>query len=204
MLYQDWDITLCGSKVRITPFTAEDAEPYGRLMFGEHYERFAVLAEKEAFSITGLESILNHTAKDEHHALRPPDSNAFIGWITLQKNDEGKPDIGISIIPAYQNRGLGPEAIRMFANRLFNVYGLEKVYVRISEGNLQSQRAFAKVGAVLDRTIPNPAFVALTEKLPNDAPEKRNIPKLNYYHIPLQIGFPTEVGDEKLALCAAD
>jgi hypothetical protein len=31
-------------------------------MFGERYERFAALAGKEAFSLTGIEAILAHTA----------------------------------------------------------------------------------------------------------------------------------------------
>ena len=187
MLYQDWDITLIGSKLRITPFTADDAEPYGRLMFGERYERFAALAGKEAFSLTGIEAILAHTANDEHHALRPPDGDTFIGWITLQKDEEGRPDIGISLIPPYQNRGFGLEAIRLFANRLHSVYGLEKVYVRISEGNPQSQKAFAKVGAVLNNLAPNSAFVELAEKLPDGVID---IPNLGYYYIPLPITSP--------------
>lgn len=189
MLYQDWDLLLTSPTVRITPFDAADAESYGRIICGDMYERFAELARKESFSLTGIEAILNHTESDEHHALRLPDSDAFIGWITLQKDEEGKPDIGISVAPAFQNRGIGPEAVKLFANHLYETYGLERIYVRISALNQQSQRAFAKVGAVLDKTAPDSRLKAIADRLPDDDPEKANVPDMRCYHIDLPIDY---------------
>ena len=59
------------------------------------------------------------------------------------------------MIPEEQNKGYGPETVMLFANRLFEDYGLGQVYARISEKNLQSQRAIAKLHAVFDKAIPD-------------------------------------------------
>ena len=188
MLYQEWDILLSSPIIRITPFDAADDEAFGRIICGEMYERFLELARKNHFSLTGIEAILNHTESDEHHALRLPDNDAFIGWIGLLRDEEGRPDIEISIAPAFQNRGIGPEAVKLFANHLHEMYGLERIYAHIPVLNQQCQRAFAKVGAVLDKTVPDFLFKALADKLPAGDPEKANIPDVYCYHIDLPIG----------------
>lgn len=40
MQYQDWDIVLKGTRIRITPMQIDDEEEYGHLMFGKSYARF--------------------------------------------------------------------------------------------------------------------------------------------------------------------
>lgn len=35
MLYQDWNIVISGTHIRITPMRKQDEEAYGRLMLGE-------------------------------------------------------------------------------------------------------------------------------------------------------------------------
>lgn len=150
-------------------------------MFGAMYDRFTEVLGHAPDS--GIDKVLSHESKDEIHALRLPDDDAFIGWIVLQRDEEERPDIGIHLIPEQQNRGLGPEAIRLFANHLHDEYGLDRVYARVHESNLQSQRAMEKAGAVLDKEAPNPIIVAMQEKLPE---EQRSDPgKLRYYHIDL-------------------
>ena len=69
----------------------------------------------------------------------------------------------------HQNRGIGPEAVILFANRLNSDYGLDRVYVRISALNLQCQKAFLKVGAVLDKAEPDYRMKKILEALPEDA-----------------------------------
>ena len=64
-------------------------------------------------SPTGMEKILSHKG-DETHAIRLTDQEDFIGWITLQKNIDGQPDVGISLIADQQNKGYGPEAVMLF------------------------------------------------------------------------------------------
>lgn len=162
---------------------------YSRLLFGKAYDRFE---RTLGLMPANLTSTLNHTSSDEMHAIRPLDDEQFFGWITLQKNEEGLPDIGISLIEEQRNKGFGPEAVMLFANRLHDVYGLKEVSVRLSDKNLQSQRAFAKVGAVFDKSLPDERFAALI-KVYEDTngsfhlPDGTDMPMLYHYHIPLPI-----------------
>ena len=184
MIYQDWDLELEGEHIRIAPLTEADREPYGRLVLGELYSVIRELGQEPA---TGMNEALNRTAKEEIHAIRPLTGEAFIGWIALQRNEEGLPDIGISLVPEEQNRGFGPEAVQLYGNYLFREYGLQRLSVRISAGNKQSQNAFGKVGAVFEKEIIDPRYASLHAEGP-ELPDYGDMMKLRYYHIPLPIG----------------
>lgn len=134
---------------------------------------------------TGIDDILSHKEKMETHALRLIDSDTFIGWITLQRDHEQRPDIGISITADYQNEGYGPEAVTLFVNRLWEVYGLKRIYVRIFQSNLQSQRAFSKLGAILDSVAPYRDMEELFRQFPDDACVEA--PLVHFYHMDLPI-----------------
>ena len=183
MLYKDFDIVLIGAHIRITPMLPSDEEPYARLIFGPMYDGFTERLGHPPE--TGLPKILVHEASDETHAIRPLDSDRFIGWITLQSDEEDRPDIGISLVAQYRNKGYGPEAIKLYANYLHQTYGLDTVYLRVHETNHQSQRAMVKLGAILDKTIPDPKEVAILEKLK----DKLSYPPMNvhYYHLDLPL-----------------
>ena len=189
MLFRDWDVTMLGKRVRITPMRMEDEPAYGRLLLGELYDR-AVAVHGEA--TTGIESILNHTESTETHAIRPVHDDSFIGWIVLQKDLEGKPDIGISLIQECRNQGIGPEAITVFANRLHSEYGIERVYARISELNIQSQKAFSKIGAVLDKREPDYRMKKIVDALPEEEQKKEKNNDLLFFHLDLPIGTSHE------------
>jgi len=160
-LYKDNDLVLTSPRIRITPLHPSDTEPYTRLMFGDIYDLYVETTGKAPSS--GLEK--NHG--DEIHALRLPDDDAFIGWISLQKDEEGRPDIGIHLIPEQQNKGLGPEAIRLFVNYLNRTHGLKTIYIHVHKTNFQSQKAMSKLGAVKDGEEPDSTMTALIEKLPD-------------------------------------
>ncbi len=185
MLYQDWDITLTGKRIRITPMEKRDEEAYAHLLFGPMYDTYYKLTNK--LPLTYIDETLEHNAADEMHAIRPVDDDRFIGRIVLQKDHYGRPDIDISLIPGYQNQGICPEAVALFVNRLHAEYGMQTIGVRITEDDLQSQKAFAKVGAVLDQIEPHYVFVEMSRWRPDDDPEKHNIPNLCLYHIPLPV-----------------
>ena len=68
MFYEDWDILLTGTRVRITPIEKRDKEAYGRLMFGKLYDHFVEVLNDGA--ITEIEKTLEHRADDETHAVR--------------------------------------------------------------------------------------------------------------------------------------
>ena len=180
MLYKDWDVIIYGTRIRITPMTMEDEPEFGRLMLGDLYDR---MVEDLGSVATGINGIINHTEKEETHAIRLLDDESFIGWITLQRDPEGRPDIGISLLEKYRNQGIGPDTVRLFANRLYKEYGIERVFIRISELNLQSQRAFAKLGAVLDKREPDYRMKRIVDQLPEEQYEKVN--DLLFYHIKL-------------------
>jgi len=180
MLYKDWDVILTGERIRITPMRMEDEPAYGRLLLGDLYDKTVGML---GTATTGIEEILNHTESAETHAIRLINDDSFIGWITLQKDPEGKPDIGISLVQEHQNQGIGPEAIALFVNRLNSTYRMDRVYVRITEHNIQSQKAFAKLGAVLDKREPDYRMKKIADKLPGEQP----IHELFSYHIDLPI-----------------
>ena len=184
MLYQDWDLELFGRNIRITSLTKADEDVYGRLMLGNLYDELLAMGGKLP---ARLRETLGHTSEDEVHAIRPLLDERMIGWIALQKNCEGQPDIGISLVEDQQNQGRGPEAVRLFCNHLFETYGLRSVFVRISAKNLQSQYAFAKVGAVYVREEMDPRYASLLEKHP-DVVLIGDPVRIRFYRIPLPIG----------------
>ncbi len=191
MMYQDWDLNLNGDRVRITPLSEKDEEAYGRLMLG--YDFYDAFEQRNGFRFnTGLHKTLSHQADDEEHAIRLANDDRFIGWITLQKNHDGQPDIGISLIPECRNHGYGPEAVKLFANYLYQTYGLEQVSVRIEKTNTQSQRAFVKLGAVFEREAVLDLLADL-KKEPAFASIQFNEPIVYYYHIPLPV---TEINSD--------
>ena len=149
MLYNDYDITLIGSHIRITPMTPDDAEPYARLIFGGSYDFYITKFGKPPE--TDLLRVLEHKANQELHAIRPIDSDRFLGWICLQ-HDEDRPDIGIHLIPEAQNKGYGPEAIMLYAAYVHSFYSLSRLYIHTTEKNKHCQRMIDKIGGVFDRT----------------------------------------------------
>ncbi len=141
-------------------------------------------------------AIIDHTGQDETHALRLVGDDALIGWITLQKDMEGRPDIGISLVKEHQNHGIGPEAVTLFANRLHSVYGLDRVHVRISALNPQCQKAFLKIGAVLDKAEPDYRLKKILDAFPEDARPNDPPPDMLFFHINLPINFkPGELNE---------
>ena len=179
MLYKDFDLTLASDRIRITPLLSSDTEPYTRLMFGEIYDLYAAATGKAPSS--GLEK----ENSDEIHALRLPDNDTFIGWVTLQRDEEGRPDIGVHLVPERQNQGLGPEAVRLFVNHLHKTYGLEKVFLQIHESNLQSQKAMGKLGVVKDGEAPDPVMTTLRIQLSDYDWKKPGL--VYYYHLDLPV-----------------
>ena len=156
----------------ITDLRPEDEAPHTRLMLGDDfYERF--LRE------TGKAPNLSHTAEEEMYAIRLNDS--YIGWVVLQKDEQGRLDVGIKLMKEYHGREYGPEALRAFCNWVYEKYGVGCLYARIEESNVQSQKAFAKIGAVLDERKLDYRFLKVAKEL------AREIPELLYYHIDLPI-----------------
>ena len=130
------NVLITTPRLTITELRPDDEIPHTRLMLGDKfYEHF--LRE------TGKAPDLPHT--EEMYAIRIND--AYIGWVVLQKDEQGRPDVGIKIMSTYHGRGYGPEALKevrvfvregglrllfSFASGLDTVFIIHKPYVTIS------------------------------------------------------------------------
>ncbi len=166
MIFQDRDLELKGENILINAFTDKDRESYSRILLGPLYDSLTQLTGEEKSS-SGFMAVICRTAENETHAIRLLPDHRIIGWITLQKNKSGEPDIGISLLPEQQNKGYGPEAIRLYGNYLHEKYGLMQLIARTSSVNFQCRHALVKTGAILEKEIPDERLVALMEQHPD-------------------------------------
>ena len=188
MLFSDWNLVLNGEHIRITPIVMDDVENYTKLMLGT-----TEISGEPILLTNHVKSYVAGEADDELHAIRLKDAQEMIGWITMQHDPKGRPDIGISLAKEYQNLGYGSEAFMLFCNRLHDDYGLTRIYIRIHDSNYQSLAASRKLGAVLDKSVPDEDlrkfFEELYEKFYSDEPKeeymKGKVPNILYFHIDL-------------------
>ena len=98
--------------------------------------------------------MLNYTEKNETHAIRLKDGPEMIGWINLQRGTEEEPGVGIKLFREYRNHGYGSEAVKLLLNEVHRKYRITRARVCINRSNHQSQRCFAKLGAVCTGGVP--------------------------------------------------
>ena len=180
MYYSDWDIVLEGESIRLTSFTKNDCKTY-YAMQNQMEPGDPEIARKYC------EGILDHTDGNEYHVIRLKDHPKMIGWIALQKDDRGEPDIGIALLPAYQDHGYGPEAIKLLLNRLYHEYGTDQAFAWIRKNNIQCRKAFKKAGAVFLESSPTEEELSFLSAMYQDNPEKMEDLILHHYSIPLPI-----------------
>lgn len=147
MLYEDWDVLLEGDSIRLTPFSQEDSD---RFFLLQQETKASDLNETEML----FKSILNYTEKNETHAIRLKDGPEMIGWINLQRGTEEEPGVGIKLFREYRNHGYGSEAVKLLLNEVHRKYRITRARVCINRSNHQSQRCFAKLGAVCTEGVP--------------------------------------------------
>ena len=176
---------LKGERLSITPMRPSDSELFGRLVMGPLYDTYKRVVGHEPDS--GIDKILSHEAEDITHAIRINGYDDFAGWITLQHNEDGQPDIGISLLPEHRGHGYGPEAVKLYCNWLNQKYGLSRIYVRISDDNEYSMKAFSKLGAIRYDTRENVCFKMLMDKLPEKFNEINDSHPVGYYFLNLPI-----------------
>ena len=180
--YQDWEITLEGESVCLTPFTEADCEAYYCL------EMKHSTCDHET-AVRHCHDILNRSDEDEYHVIRLKGHEEMIGWIALQRDPENEPDIGIGLLKEYRNHGYGPEAVKILLNHLHREYQIKDAYAWIKKKNLQSQKAFAKIGAVFMEQSPDEEGLnILRNGSYKDRPEKVDEITLYHYRIPLPVG----------------
>lgn len=79
--------------------------------------------------------------------IRDPYCSKIYGKIVLQGYKNELPELGVDIFPEYQNRGIAPEAIKLFLPYCASHYNIQKVKVRIRKSNEHSNHVFQKLGA---------------------------------------------------------
>lgn len=97
------------------------------------------------------------------------DTDTVCGQICMQETDREAPEIGIDIVPEWQDIGYGPEAVRAFAKWYAQTYGTGTFTVCIAKDNTHSRHVFEKLGAVYqgDRCVFSEDYMAaLRESLP--------------------------------------
>lgn len=166
MMYQDWDLELKGEHILINAFAEGDGEAYSRLLLGPLYDALTQISPEEKIP-SGFKKIISRTEENATHAIRLLPDHKMIGWITLQKDRDGEPDIGISLVEDLQNKGYGPGAIQLYGNYLHEKYGLQQLKARTSSKNLQCRNALTKTGAILEKEIPDERLAMLMEKNPD-------------------------------------
>lgn len=82
------------------------------------------------------------------------ETDNLCGQVCMQHTDANTPEIGIDILPEYQNHGYGPEAILTFAGWYSKIYGIQQIKVCIAEGNNHSRHVFKKLGAEYIGALP--------------------------------------------------
>ena len=118
--------------------------------------------------------------------IRDPHSSTIYGKIVLQGYKNELPELGIDIFPEYQNRGIAPEAIKLFLQYCDSHYNIRKVKVRIRKNNAHSNHVFQKLGAKFqyDESFFSQAALSLLKKTLKGTDvsgfEKKTI---NVYHL---------------------
>ncbi len=84
---------------------------------------------------------------DESLYIIIDDSMQFCGSMELQGKSR-TPEIGISILEKYRNRGIAQNAVQLLMTLTFNPENIDYYVLRIEEGNSHSRHVFEKMGAV--------------------------------------------------------
>lgn len=128
----------------IRSFVEADFENYFRLQLEDKI--FRAYQDDER-----LRSISRETLSESKHDLfsvfRKPGLE-YCGSVSLQKGPTtGNPEIGISLLEAYQNQGIGTTAIALFCQYCYEQRGITRLEVRIRPKNKRSIHVFEKFGA---------------------------------------------------------
>jgi RimJ/RimL family protein N-acetyltransferase len=95
-------------------------------------------------------------------AIECLEDGAFLGCTGLDELDFRNRNCmwGVWIAPPSRwNRGYGTEACRLAVGYAFRQLGMEKVYLRVYEGNDRGRRAYAKAGFEVEATLPRDHWV---------------------------------------------
>jgi RimJ/RimL family protein N-acetyltransferase len=100
-----------------------------------------------------LLTFAERTARGESYHFAIVAGELAVGCIGVRPIDPFRGDIGLWIGHAFQNRGVGTEAVGLATRRAFLSAGFNKLEAGVFVGNVASRRVFEKNGFELESTI---------------------------------------------------
>lgn len=104
------------------------------------------LQSSGAFSAPDWEDLLS----EEHLtcSILEIQTGAFCGFCQLQWIFSATPELGIDLLPEYQNQRIAAEVLPAFLAHAESLLSVSHFYVKIKQNNLPSQRLAEKIGGV--------------------------------------------------------
>ena len=89
-------------------------------------------------------SLALNTDSETHFSIFSTENGRYIGDLLIKESTNDFPEIGINILPEYQNQKWGYNAVKTFVEYLKNEIGANKFIVRIYSDNEASKALFRK------------------------------------------------------------
>lgn len=136
-----------GEKLELRTIEKEDLETLQKL--GNHPELRKYSPDgKPVNKIKQEEYFEEYISSDSNVFLMIEHEEKPVGWVNLKhiKEDSGKAEFGIRILPEHQGKGLGTEATQLILRYGFETLNLHRIYARTFEFNSASKALMEKLG----------------------------------------------------------
>lgn len=120
-----------------------------------------------------FETCLSHP--EDEMAILFGDNNEWCGYCSVFYRESSIPEFGILLLPEYQGRGIGPEAIRQLIAYVRKNHNANEFVLKTTKTNTRCQRMCEKLGARLKGEVPHPldlAFKRMKEQLGTESFQK--------------------------------
>ncbi|WP_317178764.1 GNAT family N-acetyltransferase [Lelliottia amnigena] len=144
--------TITTPRLLLTPFEPSDWAFFRSLREDRDIMRFmaSIASEKETRRVFAARLTAQHT-----FVIRAHDDDTPLGDIGLQVSTQFREeaDIGYTVIPQAQGRGIASEALRAVCDYAFNLVGVKAVNAYVLADNVGSVRVLEKTGFVRTQVL---------------------------------------------------
>ncbi|ATG01907.1 N-acetyltransferase GCN5 [Lelliottia amnigena] len=144
--------TITTPRLLLTPFEPSDWAFFRSLREDRDIMRFmaSIVSEKETRRVFAARLTAQHT-----FVMRAHDDDTPLGDIGLQVSTQFREeaDIGYTVIPQAQGRGIASEALRAVCDYAFNLVGVKAVNAYVLADNVGSVRVLEKTGFVRTQVL---------------------------------------------------
>ena len=144
--------TITTPRLLLTPFEPSDWAFFRSLREDRDIMRFmaSIASEKETRRVFAARLTAQHT-----FVIRAHDDDTPLGDIGLQVSAQFREeaDIGYTVIPQAQGRGIASEALRAVCDYAFNLVGVKAVNAYVLADNVGSMRVLEKTGFVRTQVL---------------------------------------------------